>query len=60
MLELGFGLISCAFFLFASVVLIGMIIQSPWLLILFLFVWFIWAMKNATAEPANDEPPPSG
>ena len=57
MLELVFGLIGCASFLFASVVLIGLIIQQPSLLILFLLVWFVWAMKNATAEPAKDEPP---
>ena len=39
MLQLGFGLIGCASFLFASVVFIGMIFQQPWLLILFVLVW---------------------
>ena len=60
MLELGFGLIGCASFLFASVVLVGMIIQQPWLLVIFVLVWFLSAMKNASAEPTNDEPPPAG
>ena len=61
MLEVGFGLIGCASFLFASVVFIGMIIQQPWLLIPFVLVWFMWAAKqNTSAEPANDEPPASG
>ena len=61
MLELVFGLIGCASFLFASVVFFGMIIQQAWLLIPFVLVWFMWAaMKNASAEPANDEPPSAG
>ena len=60
MLELVFGLIGCASFLFASVVFIGMIIQQPWLLILLVLVWLLSAMKTASAEPANDDAPPSG
>ena len=61
MLELVFGLIGCASFLFASVVFIGMIIQQPWLLIPFVLVWFMWAaMQNTSTEPANDQHPPSG
>ena len=60
MLTLGFGLIDCAFFLFASVVFIGMIIKQPWLLGLPVLVWLLSAMKTASAEPANDDAPPSG
>ena len=60
MLELGFGLIGCASFLFASVVFIGMIIQQPWLLVLFVLVRILSAMKSASAETANDDSPPLG
>ena len=61
MLTLGFGLIGCASFLFASVVFIGMIFQQPLLLIPFLLAWFAWpAMKDTSAEPAYGGPPSSG
>ncbi len=60
MIELGFSLIGCVSFVFASVVFIGMIIQQPWLLIPFLLVWFAWAAHGGSADSAKDQHPPSG
>ena len=57
MRDVGIAFVGYAAGTFALVVLIGMIVLNPWLLIPFLLVWFLWAMKNAPAEPAGDEPP---